>query len=91
MLLSASIFCFRRSAAMPARPMYVQRVTRVAARVDLVSSKVDYNKGQLPELIDIIINEKAKLFVSAVGVPPRDIVDKLHKAGIFVMNVSPIT
>mgnify|MGYP000300418101 CR=1 FL=1 len=27
--------------------------------------------GTLPELIDIIIEEKATLFVSAVGVPPR--------------------
>ncbi|KAI0042984.1 2-nitropropane dioxygenase [Auriscalpium vulgare] len=47
----------------------------------------DYTHGQLPELIDIIIEEKAKLFVSAVGVPPKEIVDKLHKAGILVMNM----
>jgi len=45
----------------------------------------DYTNGQLDELIDVIIEEKAKLFVSAVGVPPKYIVDKLHKAGIFVM------
>jgi NAD(P)H-dependent flavin oxidoreductase YrpB (nitropropane dioxygenase family) len=53
----------------------------------LATKKYDYTKGQLPELIDIIIEEKAKLFVSAVGVPPKEIVDKLHKAGILVMNV----
>ncbi|THH14646.1 hypothetical protein EW146_g5714 [Bondarzewia mesenterica] len=47
----------------------------------------DYNRGQLPELIDIIIEEKAKLFVCAVGVPPKEEVEKLHKAGIFVMNM----
>ncbi|KAJ3192786.1 hypothetical protein HK101_005960 [Irineochytrium annulatum] len=47
----------------------------------------DYTKGQLPELIDVIIKEKAKLFVSAVGVPPRWAVDKLHAAGIPVMNM----
>jgi NAD(P)H-dependent flavin oxidoreductase YrpB (nitropropane dioxygenase family) len=41
----------------------------------------------LTELIDVIIEEKARLFVSAVGVPPREVVDKLHKAGILVMNV----
>jgi NAD(P)H-dependent flavin oxidoreductase YrpB (nitropropane dioxygenase family) len=46
----------------------------------------DYTKGQLPELIDIIIEEKAALFVSAVGVPPKYAVDKLHAAGIPVMN-----
>jgi NAD(P)H-dependent flavin oxidoreductase YrpB (nitropropane dioxygenase family) len=48
---------------------------------------VDYTRGQLPELIDVIIEEKARLFVSAVGVPPREVIDKLHKAGILVMNV----
>eukprot|EP00026_Physarum_polycephalum_P010127 Phypoly_transcript_10278.p1 GENE.Phypoly_transcript_10278~~Phypoly_transcript_10278.p1 ORF type:complete len:361 (+),score=81.50 Phypoly_transcript_10278:91-1173(+) len=47
----------------------------------------DYTDGKLPELIDIIIAEKAKLFVSAVGVPPRWVVDKLHAAGIPVMNM----
>lgn len=47
----------------------------------------DYTKGQLPELIDIIIAEKAKLFVSAVGVPPKWAVDKLHEAGILYMNM----
>jgi NAD(P)H-dependent flavin oxidoreductase YrpB (nitropropane dioxygenase family) len=38
------------------------------------------------ELIDIIISEKAKLFVSAVGVPPRWVVDKLHAAGIYLLS-----
>lgn len=47
----------------------------------------DYTKGQLPELIQIIIEEKARLFVSAVGVPPKWAVDELHKAGIPVMNM----
>jgi len=47
----------------------------------------DYTDGKLPELIDIIIKEKAKVFVSAVGVPPRWVVDKLHAAGIPIMNM----
>jgi NAD(P)H-dependent flavin oxidoreductase YrpB (nitropropane dioxygenase family) len=47
----------------------------------------DYTEGKLGELIDIIIAEKAKLFVSAVGVPPRWVVDKLHAAGIPIMNM----
>jgi len=64
--------------------------------VDLLLPKVgggarktnyDYTKGQLPELIDIIIESGAKLFVSAVGVPPKYAVDKLHAAGIPVMNM----
>jgi len=38
-------------------------------------------------LIDIIIEEKAALFICAVGVPPKWAVDKLHSAGIPVMNM----
>jgi len=47
----------------------------------------DYTKGRLPELIDIVIEEKAALFVAAVGTPPKWVVDKLHQAGIPVMNM----
>ncbi len=64
--------------------------------VDLLLPKVgkgarktnyDYTKGQLPELIDIIIESGASLFVSAVGVPPKWAVDKLHAANIPCMNM----
>ncbi|KIW06160.1 uncharacterized protein PV09_03322 [Verruconis gallopava] len=47
----------------------------------------DYTKGKLGELIDIIIESGAKLFVSAVGVPPKQVVDKLHKHGVLYMNM----
>ncbi|EGN96991.1 hypothetical protein SERLA73DRAFT_185253 [Serpula lacrymans var. lacrymans S7.3] len=47
----------------------------------------DYQNGKLGDLIDIIIEEKASLFVCAVGVPPQFVVDKLHKAGIPIMNM----
>lgn len=47
----------------------------------------DYTKGKLNELIDIIIESGAKLFVSAVGVPPKAVVEKLHKNGILYMNM----
>lgn len=47
----------------------------------------DYTLGTLPELIDIIIEEKAALFICAVGVPPKWAVDKLHGANIPVMNM----
>lgn len=47
----------------------------------------DYTGGQLGELIDIIIAEKAALFTCAVGVPPKWAVDKLHAAKIPVMNM----
>jgi len=47
----------------------------------------DYTKGKLDELVDIIIESKAKLFVSAVGVPPKHVVDRIHAAGIVYMNM----
>jgi len=47
----------------------------------------DYTKGKLDELVSIIIDSGAKLFVSAVGVPPQAVVDRLHKHGIFYMNM----
>lgn len=64
--------------------------------VDLLLPKVgegarktnyDYTKGKLGALVDIIIESGAKLFVSAVGVPPKEVVDKLHKHGILYMNM----
>lgn len=47
----------------------------------------DYTKGKLDQLIDIVIEEKASLFVSAVGVPPKHVVERLHKNGIVYMNM----
>ncbi|KAL7625350.1 hypothetical protein AAE478_004566 [Parahypoxylon ruwenzoriense] len=47
----------------------------------------DYTHGKLDELIDITIESGAALFVSAVGVPPKRIIDKLHAAGVLVMNM----
>ena len=31
----------------------------------------DYTKGKLPEMVDILCESKCKLFVCAVGVPPK--------------------
>ncbi|KAF2716497.1 2-nitropropane dioxygenase [Polychaeton citri CBS 116435] len=47
----------------------------------------DYTHGQLDQLIDVVIEEKARLFVSAVGIPPARVIEKLHRAGILVMNM----
>jgi len=47
----------------------------------------DYTHGHLPELIDIVIEEGASIFVCAVGVPPPWAVEKLHKAGIPIANM----
>ncbi|ROW14496.1 hypothetical protein VPNG_03292 [Cytospora leucostoma] len=47
----------------------------------------DYTKGKLDELVDIVIGEGASLFVSAVGVPPRAVVERLHANGVLYMNM----
>lgn len=47
----------------------------------------DYTHGNLPELMDIIVAEKTKLFICAVGVPPKWAVDKLHAGGCVVANM----
>lgn len=47
----------------------------------------DYTHGQLDALVDVVIAERATLFVSAVGVPPKRVIDKLHAAGVVVMNM----
>jgi NAD(P)H-dependent flavin oxidoreductase YrpB (nitropropane dioxygenase family) len=47
----------------------------------------DYTHGQLDELITVTIEEGAKLFVSAVGIPPAHVIKRLHDAGIVVMNM----
>ena len=47
----------------------------------------DYTHGQLDALIDVVIAERARLFVSAVGVPPPHVVARLHAARILVMNM----
>ncbi|KAK2794060.1 hypothetical protein FQN50_009948 [Emmonsiellopsis sp. PD_5] len=47
----------------------------------------DYTHGQLDELIEVTIKHGAKLFVSAVGIPPAHTIKRLHEAGILVMNM----
>ncbi|KMU89765.1 LOW QUALITY PROTEIN: 2-nitropropane dioxygenase [Coccidioides immitis H538.4] len=43
----------------------------------------DYTHGKLDELIEVTIKHGAKLFVSAVGVPPARTIKRLHEAGIL--------
>lgn len=47
----------------------------------------DYTKGKLDDLIDVVIETGARCFVSAVGTPPKHVVEKLHGAGILYMNM----
>lgn len=82
----ASIFSFPRSEEMRGRQMLVSASYSGILNTDEAHRQRDYTDGQLPELIDVIIKNKASLFVSAVGVPPQWAVDKLHAAGIPVMK-----
>lgn len=43
--------------------------------------------GQLDALITVCIEEKAKVFVSAIGIPPKHVIDRLHANGILYMNM----
>jgi NAD(P)H-dependent flavin oxidoreductase YrpB (nitropropane dioxygenase family) len=47
----------------------------------------DYTEGQLEELVNVMIEERIELFVCAVGVPPKWVVEKLHEHNIVVMNM----
>ncbi|PQE31993.1 2-nitropropane dioxygenase protein [Rutstroemia sp. NJR-2017a WRK4] len=47
----------------------------------------DYTHGQLDALIDVTIAEGARLFISAVGIPPPHVISRLHAAGILIMNM----
>ncbi|OCK84159.1 2-nitropropane dioxygenase [Lepidopterella palustris CBS 459.81] len=47
----------------------------------------DYTHGHLDELIEVTIRNGAKLFVSAVGVPPKRTIKRLHEAGVLIMNM----
>lgn len=60
---------------------------RPCEKLTMSACSYDYTKGKLDELVTIIIDSGAKLFVSAVGVPPKHVVERLHKAGVLYMNM----
>lgn len=64
-----------------------QTLSILPSNMSYFTFSYDYTKGKLDDLIDIIIESGAKLFVSAVGVPPKAVVDKLHKNGVLYMNM----
>lgn len=47
----------------------------------------DASGGKLDELVGMAIRSGARLFVSTAGVPPRPVIDRLHAAGVLVMNL----
>lgn len=51
------------------------------------STNHDYTHGQLDALLDVVVEEGARLFVSAIGIPSRAAIAKLHAAGVLVFNM----
>lgn len=86
---SALTYSYLKSAEMPERLMYVNPFLSVYTKAlsYIAHGQFDYTRGQLSELIDVIIEEKVALFVCAIGIPPKEVVERLHKAGILVMNM----
>jgi hypothetical protein len=83
--LASTSFCLRW-AEMPGKPTYVHVYLIIPHDPLILPTQYDYTDGQLDELLDVIINGKAALSVSAVGVPPKAAVDELHAPGIPVMK-----
>ncbi len=73
-----------------ARKTNVRPLNLLLSTLTLVPHQYDYNNGRLPELTDVMIERKVSLFVCAVGVPPKEMVDKLHAAGIVIMKYAQI-
>lgn len=48
----------------------------------------DYTGGQLEKLVSMMIEERVPLFVCAVGIPPKWVVEKMHANGMSVMNMA---
>lgn len=59
----------------------IKKITRTHPRIPGLSL------AQLAELVDVVVEEGARLFVTAVGIPPVWVVEKLHSHGILVMNM----
>ena len=70
----------------PGRPMGVDLLLPKLGK-GARATNTDYTGGQLEALIQVMIDEDIDLFVCAVGVPPKWVVDKLHAHDIVVMNM----
>ena len=80
--------CIRQTKALlhPGKPMGVDLLLPKVGKGARATNK-DYTGGKLEALINVIIEEKVELFVCAVGVPPKWVVEKLHENNIVVMNM----
>ena len=68
-------------------PHYTLPLVVWARVVQLIPSLSTTAQGDLPELIDVIVASGATLFVTAVGVAPKWVVDRLHANNITCMNM----
>jgi NAD(P)H-dependent flavin oxidoreductase YrpB (nitropropane dioxygenase family) len=75
-----------RALLAPGRPLGVDLLLPKLGAGARATNK-DYTGGQLQALVQVMIDEAVELFVCAVGVPPREVVDALHQNGTLVMNM----
>ena len=75
-----------RKMLQPGKPMGVDLLLPKVGKGARATNK-DYTDGKLHDLIDVLIEEKIELFVCAVGVPPKWVVEKLHANGTVIMNM----
>jgi NAD(P)H-dependent flavin oxidoreductase YrpB (nitropropane dioxygenase family) len=71
----------------PLSDLFIQLLDSDVPTLLLFQTNKDYTGGKLNELVDITIESGAKLFVCAIGVPPPNVVEKLHNAKIPIMNM----
>ena len=78
--------CIRSTRALTSKPIGVDLLLPKVGGNARATNK-DYTGGQLNGLVSVMLEEKVELFVCAVGLPPRWVVDKLHANGTVVMNM----
>jgi hypothetical protein len=90
-LISTSSFPLSPITELPTTTVSIGTLFSLVVSSDLTALRVvvrlSDSKGKLSELIDVIIEEKTSLFVCAIGVPPKEVVEKLHRAKIPIMNM----
>jgi hypothetical protein len=85
-MLRTTINELKSSLASPNLPFGVDLLLPQIGGDNARKTNRDYTKGKLKELIEIICESGAKLFVCAVGVPDKWVVERLHKSGVVVMK-----
>ena len=78
--------CIRHTRTMTSKPIGVDLLLPKVGGNARKTNK-DYTGGQLNGLVDVMVEEKIELFVCAVGLPPKWVVDKMHQNGTIVMNM----